>query len=86
MDRPSEGAARIVRKCTLKCCSGYQGGQRNGSLVGQAHIRQNDTFVYLGPAAWVAYRKGQPKTGKGFLLLGGFGVLMNAIWLAAVFR
>jgi hypothetical protein len=42
-------------------------------------------FLYLGPAAWLAYRRGQPKTGKGFLLVGGFGVLLNAIWLAFVF-
>lgn len=42
-------------------------------------------FLYLGPAAWIAYRRRQPETGKGFLLVGGFGVLVNAIWLAAVF-
>jgi hypothetical protein len=42
-------------------------------------------FLYLGPAAWITYRRGQPKTGKGFLLVGGFGVLLNAIWLALAF-
>ena len=42
-------------------------------------------FLYLGPAAWVAYRRGQPKTGLGFLLVGGLGVLLNLIWLAMVF-
>jgi hypothetical protein len=41
-------------------------------------------LVYLAPAAWVAYRRGQPKTALGFLLLAACGVLLNGIWLAPV--
>jgi hypothetical protein len=41
-------------------------------------------FVYLAPAAWVAYRRRQRKTAIGFLMVGGFGVVLNAIWLAPV--
>jgi len=43
-------------------------------------------FLYLAPAAWVAYRRGQPKTGLGFLFVGGLGVLLNLIWLAPLFH
>jgi hypothetical protein len=41
-------------------------------------------FVYLAPAAWVAYRRHQRKTAIGFLLVGGIGVVINAIWLARI--
>jgi hypothetical protein len=34
-------------------------------------------FLYLGPAAWLAYRKGQTETGKGFLIVAAVGVLIN---------
>jgi hypothetical protein len=41
-------------------------------------------FVYLAPAALVAYRRRQRKTAMGFLMLGGLGVVINVIWLAPV--
>ena len=34
-------------------------------------------FLYLGPAAWLAFRKGDSDTGKGILLVGAVGVLIN---------
>jgi hypothetical protein len=34
-------------------------------------------FLYLGPAAWLAYRKGQRETGKGLLIVAAVGVLLN---------
>jgi hypothetical protein len=34
-------------------------------------------FLYLGPAAWLAYRKGQRETGKGLLIVAAVGVLIN---------
>jgi len=34
-------------------------------------------FLYLGPAAWLAFRKGERETGKGLLILAGIGVLLN---------
>ena len=34
-------------------------------------------FLYLGPAAWLAFRKGDSETGKGILLVGAVGVLIN---------
>lgn len=34
-------------------------------------------FLYLGPAAWLAFRKGERETGKGLLILAGVGVLLN---------
>jgi hypothetical protein len=41
-------------------------------------------FVYPTPAAWIAYRRHQRKTAIGFLIVGGLGVAINAIWLAPV--
>ncbi len=43
-------------------------------------------FLYLGPAAWLAYRKGQPETGKGFLIVAAVGVLINGSCDALIFR
>jgi len=34
-------------------------------------------FLYLGPAAWLAFRHGEPETGKGLLIIGAIGVLLN---------
>jgi hypothetical protein len=34
-------------------------------------------FLYLGPATWLAFRKGDSETGKGILLVGAVGVLIN---------
>lgn len=41
-------------------------------------------FVYLRPAAWVAYRQHQRKTAMGFLIAGACGMVINALWLAPV--
>ena len=43
-------------------------------------------FLYLGPAAWLAYRKGQRETGKGLLLVAAVGVLINGACDALFFR
>jgi hypothetical protein len=43
-------------------------------------------FLYLGPAIWLAYHKGQRETAKGFLIVAGVGVLLNGACDALVFR
>ena len=43
-------------------------------------------FLYLGPAAWLAYRKGQRETSKGFLIVAAVGVLINGACDAFIFR
>jgi hypothetical protein len=34
-------------------------------------------FLYLGPAAWIAKRKGRTETMKGILIVAAIGVLLN---------
>lgn len=34
-------------------------------------------FLYLGPAAWLAYHKGERETGKGLLIVAAVGILIN---------
>jgi hypothetical protein len=34
-------------------------------------------FVYLGPAAWLAFRRGERETGKGLLIVAAAGILLN---------
>jgi hypothetical protein len=43
-------------------------------------------FLYLGPAAWLAFRRGQLETAKGFLIVGAIGVLINGACDAMMFR
>ena len=43
-------------------------------------------FLYLGPAAWLAYRKGQRETGKGLLIVAAVGVLINGACDALILR
>jgi hypothetical protein len=42
-------------------------------------------FLYLGPAAWLAYRKGQRETGKGLLIVAAVGILINGACDASFF-
>jgi hypothetical protein len=42
-------------------------------------------FVYLGPAAWIASRKGDKETAKGMMLLAAVGVLLNGACDALLF-
>jgi hypothetical protein len=42
-------------------------------------------FLYLGPAIWLAYHKGQRETAKGLLIVAGIGVLINGACDALVF-
>lgn len=43
-------------------------------------------FLYLGPAAWLEFRKGNSETGKGILLVAAVGVLINGTCDALFFR
>jgi hypothetical protein len=42
-------------------------------------------FLYIGPAAWLAFRKGLPETGKGILIVAAVGVLINGACDASFF-
>ncbi len=46
-------------------------------LLFSAYAWSVTQFLYLGPAVWLAFRKGEPETGKGLLIIAGLGVLLN---------
>jgi hypothetical protein len=46
-------------------------------LIFCSYVWSVTQFLYLGPAAWLAFRKGDSDTGKGILLVGAVGVLIN---------
>lgn len=43
-------------------------------------------FLYLGPAAWMAFRRGQRETAKGLLIVGAIGILINGACDALILR
>ena len=55
-------------------------------LLFSAYAWSVTQFLYLGPAAWWAFRRGERETGKGLLIIAGLGVLLNGACDALVFR
>lgn len=55
-------------------------------LLFSAYAWSVTQFLYLGPAAWLAFRKGERGTGKGLLIVGGVGVLLNGACDALLLR
>jgi cbb3-type cytochrome oxidase subunit 3 len=43
-------------------------------------------FLYLGPAAWIFFRRGEKETAKGILIPAALGVLLNGSCDALLFH
>lgn len=43
-------------------------------------------LLYLGPATWFAFRRGERETGKGLLIVAALGILLNGACDAFVLR
>jgi hypothetical protein len=55
-------------------------------LLFSAYAWSLTQFLYLGPAAWMAFRRGQRETAKGLLIVGAIGILINGGCDALILR